>query len=137
MIRKILCPSIIILNIFGVAVLNAKQYKEEDKPDWGKLAEKNSHYEIVTDIDEKSQVWALTQARIFNNNSKILGIGGFMGTAWIIRINHNHVVFVTAAHVLKNAFYSKDDPDDILVFLWAFHKYAYIFGLSINNSVCL
>lgn len=63
-------------------------------------------------------MWAVMQARIFNNTNHVTGIGGFMGTSWILQIKDDLIIFITAEHVMRNAFQSvKDRPDTILVFL--------------------
>ncbi len=86
--------------------------------DWSELAKSNSQYESVKNNEEKELVWGIVQARIFVNGSKCSGVGGFMGTAWIVRIDEHNITFVTAAHVIQDAFHSKkDQPDKIYVFL--------------------
>lgn len=86
--------------------------------DWTKLSMQNSIFNISNSDIEKKSVWAVMQARIFNNNNYVTGIGGFMGTSWILQIKDDLVLFITAEHVMRNAFQSETDtPDTILVFL--------------------
>lgn len=71
-------------------------HAQSSDPNWAILAEQNSRYEIETNNEKQNMVWAIVQARPSDNK------GGIMGTAWIIRNEGNYLIFVTAAHFVKD-----------------------------------
>ena len=73
-------------------------HAQSSDPNWAILAEKNSRYEIESNNEKQNMVWAIVQARPKDKDKN----AGFMGTAWIIRNEGNYLIFVTAAHFVRN-----------------------------------
>lgn len=77
------------------------------------LAVLSSHF-APSPSRQPPTVWAILQANISRDRG---GIGGFSATAWVLASDKRYVFFVTAAHVMSEELFSREDALRTDVFL--------------------
>ncbi len=78
----------------------------------------NSKYEPLSNEDLVNCCWGIIQARLSIEDGKVMGTGGFCGTAWPISRTEKYLYFVTANHVANDGlFYPKEKPKETRVYI--------------------